>query len=495
MAQPPSLARNFGLNLLGNLLPLLVALVAIPVLIDHFGVARFGLLTLGWSLVGYFSLFDLGVGRALTQRLSALIGTEQLDQIGGTFWTAITLMLVLGLLGGLTLALSAAYLAEDLLKLPVALQADARQTFYVLAAAVPIVVLSTALRGAVEAHQRFDLIFWVRLPLGIATFGGPLLVIPYTNDLTPAIIVVVAARALGAIAFLGIARRIQPRFHRPVLDFAKLKPLARFGGWMTVTNIVGPIMGFLDRFFIGAIRSVAAVTYYATPWEFINRLLIIPGTLLNVLFPALASAYERGSKDAAVLFENANRYVLLSLFPIVACLFTFAQELLGVWLDPGFAQISAPIAKILLLGMFVNASGSVSSTLIQSAGRPDLTARVHLVELPVYLVILYYLINQLGAVGAAIAWSLRNLVDAGVLQYLARSLLGENSVSRLLHWGGLLGCAMGLVCIPLLIEPLSMRLGYVTALIVLYFFVGWTWLLSQNDRAFIKKYLPGNKVT
>src|SRR5260370_8362504 len=58
------LARNTIWNLLGQLLPMAVAVVAIPPLVRGLGVARFGVLSLGWIVVGYFSLFDLGIGRA-----------------------------------------------------------------------------------------------------------------------------------------------------------------------------------------------------------------------------------------------------------------------------------------------------------------------------------------------------------------------------------------------------------------------------------------------
>ena len=61
------LVRNVFWNLLGTGAPLLVAIVAIPMLIEGMGTARFGVLTLAWMVVGYFSLFDLGLGRALTK--------------------------------------------------------------------------------------------------------------------------------------------------------------------------------------------------------------------------------------------------------------------------------------------------------------------------------------------------------------------------------------------------------------------------------------------
>lgn len=61
------LARNTLWNLAAQILPMAVALFAIPILIRGIGVPRFGVLSLAWIVIGYFSLFDFGMGRALTK--------------------------------------------------------------------------------------------------------------------------------------------------------------------------------------------------------------------------------------------------------------------------------------------------------------------------------------------------------------------------------------------------------------------------------------------
>ena len=65
-----SLKRDTVYNLLGNGIPLLAAVGTIPYLLRVLGNEQFGLLTLLWALIGYFSLFDFGVGRALTYEVS-----------------------------------------------------------------------------------------------------------------------------------------------------------------------------------------------------------------------------------------------------------------------------------------------------------------------------------------------------------------------------------------------------------------------------------------
>src|SRR6267142_6402191 len=93
------LARNMLWNLLGNGAPLLVAVFSIPILIQGLGKERFGVLTLAWALIGYASLFDLGLGRALTQLVAKKLGAGEDREVPPLIWTSLLLMLVLGLLG------------------------------------------------------------------------------------------------------------------------------------------------------------------------------------------------------------------------------------------------------------------------------------------------------------------------------------------------------------------------------------------------------------
>jgi O-antigen/teichoic acid export membrane protein len=65
------IATNTLWNLVATAAPMPVALYTIPVLIAGLGKDRFVPLALAWTLIGYFTLFDLGLGRALTQMVSS----------------------------------------------------------------------------------------------------------------------------------------------------------------------------------------------------------------------------------------------------------------------------------------------------------------------------------------------------------------------------------------------------------------------------------------
>ena len=57
------LARNTLLNLAGQVIPLLVGLATIPYVVKGLGNEGFGILSIAWVLLGYFTLSELGLGR------------------------------------------------------------------------------------------------------------------------------------------------------------------------------------------------------------------------------------------------------------------------------------------------------------------------------------------------------------------------------------------------------------------------------------------------
>ncbi len=189
----------------------------------------------------------------------------------------------------------------------------------------------------------------------------------------------------------------------------------RFGSWMTVSNLIGPILIYLDRFWIGAAISVAAVAYYTTPFEVVTRLLIIPGAVAGVLYPAFTMNLVQDRVQARALFGKGIRSILCTVLPVVIIILLFAGKGLRWWLNEEFARNSTHVLQWLSIGVLFNSLAQIPFVLLQGAGRPDITAKIHLIELPCYLLVLWILIPRMGINGAAMAWCARSLLDAGLL--------------------------------------------------------------------------------
>ncbi|MDL5032882.1 flippase [Pelomonas sp. APW6] len=409
------LARNSLLNLFGLGAPMLVAFALTPSLLHGLGPERFGLLTLVWAVVGYFGLFDLGLSRALTQRMALLLEQRQLEAVGPLATTALVLMGVMGVVGGALMALAAPSASHWLRALT--LLDEAVAATIVMAAALPFIVLTAGLRGLLEACQAFRALNAIRIVMGLWTYVGPWLVLVlHGPDLVGVTLALALGRVVGCAVHAVSAWALLPAWHGRVRWSREwVRPMLASGGWLTLTNVVGPIAGYVDRFIIGATISTAALTYYGTPLEIVNRLAVIPGALIGVLFPAFAAMDGLAGR---ALYRKSLWILTAVMLPICLALGLLARPFLTHWLSPEMAEQCTLLLQIFALGAFFNSLANVPLTWLQGRGDFRSPALMYCVELPLFLGVFWLLSTHWGLLGAALAWLIRIVGDTAVLFYL-----------------------------------------------------------------------------
>ena len=476
------LAKNTLWNLVGQGVPLIAAVFAIPLLIKGLGVDRFGVLTLAWMVIGYFSLFDLGLGRALTKMVAEKLGAGREQEIPALVWTTLFLMILLGLLGTLVVSLLSPWLVREGLKIPEALQSETLHAFYLLALSIPVVISTAGLRGILEAQQYFGFVNVVRILIGAFTFLSPLFILPFSKSLFPVVAILSAGRLLAWLVHLLLCFYVMPALrHGIALHITEVGHLIRFGSWMTVTNIVGPLMVYLDRFLIGALMSTIYVAYYATPYEVASNLGLISGALVGVLFPAFAASFMQDSNRTALLFGRGVKYTFLALFPLTLLIVSFAHEILEFWLGGEFAQNSTRVLQWLVIGRFINGLAQIPFALIQSAGRPDLTAKLHFIELPFYLLIVWWLIGAYGIEGAAVAWVARVAVDTLFLFGMAQRFL-PSSKPNMRCMAFTMIIALHILALAVLPVGVAMKGLFLVLTLIVFTLLTWRYILDNVDK-------------
>ncbi len=483
------LARNSLLNLLGSVLPVLVAIIAIPILVRGIGTERFGILSLVWMFVGYFSLFDLGLGKAVTKLVAEKIGTDEEGQIPPLVWTSIFLMLLLSIVGLAVLVGVTPWLVRDVLNVSTSFEDETIFSFYAIAVSLPFIINTSALRGILIAYQRFGLVNAIRVPQGILNFLAPLAVLPFSTSLIPVVSVLIGLRILVWFAHLYLCLKNYPTLYRNIkIKRSVVRPLLGFGSWMTVTNIVSPLMTYLDRFFIASVVSTTAVAYYAAPYQVVTKLLIVPGALLSVLFPAFSSSLNTDSHRAQQLFENGIQAIFIILFPVTVIILFFAHEGLNVWLGFEFAENSTVVLQILAIGILFNSLTLVPFTYIQSAGRPDLTAKFHLLELPIYIFALLLVLPRYGIVGAAGVWVVRIILD-GMLLFWATMSLFPASVRFIQRFAVVFGVLFMFMLPGLFLQGAIWKMSYLVLLSFVFSLILYRFLIGKNERKLLLSYL------
>jgi O-antigen/teichoic acid export membrane protein len=205
------------------------------------------------------------------------------------------------------------------------------------------------------------------------------------------------------------------------------KKLLHFGGWFSISNILNPVLGSLDRIFIGTLVSSAAIAAYAIPYEVTAQSLVIIGAITTVTFPYLAALL---SKDQA----KANQFFIKILggsagFMLIVTFFLYfsGPTVLQIWLAEKMDPQSGAVIKTLSLGLVPYTIGTLCTSLIHSYGRTDITAKIHLVEFPFFCALIFHMIDSHGLVGAALAWVIRVSLDA-ILLCIATLVLANRPI-------------------------------------------------------------------
>ena len=312
---------------------MLAALVAIPILVHRLGADRFGVLTISWMIAGYFGLFDFGLGRALTKAMAQELSLGRDAKAAELFWTSLVMMLTLGVAAGISLAMIAPWLTRGALKIPLTLQSETLAGFYVIAIGLPILVTASALRAALAAASRFDLLNLIRTPSGIMSFVAPVLMLPFTHNLGWLIGALIANRAASwAIYFAAIFRAFPGLRSNLTIDLACILPLLGFGAWITLSSVITPLMVYLDRILIGSLMSMAALAAYSVPMEIVSKSFILPVAISGVMFPAFARSFAAAPEELAPLFARSLKLVALILCPVCAAVVTFAPQIMWFWI-------------------------------------------------------------------------------------------------------------------------------------------------------------------
>lgn len=402
------LAYNVLLTFIGQAVSLVVVAVTIPFITRSLGTERFGLFSLAWVIFGYFTVFDLGLGRATTKYIAEALGRGEEDQIPRLLWTSVTVQAILGLIGASVLVTITPLLVGRILNILPEFVSEAKIIFYLLALGIPIVLVSSSFSGVLEAKQHFDLVNVVRISLSTLAYLLALVGLLLGLGLPGIIGLILIVRLAALSAFIALSFHVFPKLREFSFSYDLFVRLLSFGGWVTVSNLVIPIFVYVDRFLIGSILTMSAVAYYTAPYELATRLFIIPSSIATVLFPAfstLGSQGDIGKIDMSV--ARSTKYLIIAMSPITVVFLIFAEDILRVWLGNDFAMASTSIFRLLNLAVFLNAIGYIPFTLIQGLGRPDVVAKYHLIELPIYIIVTFSLTNKLGISGTALAWCLR----------------------------------------------------------------------------------------
>lgn len=411
-----SVKRHSAYNLTGSLIPIAAALVTIPLYLDLIGAEKYGVLSIAFLFLGYFGLFDLGLSKATAFRV-AETGHDENATKRSILWTAILINIALGSVGAITVFWLSTVFFQHYFDAASGLRGEIVESLPLLALCLPVSTLTGVLTGALQASYRFldtnvisvsSTLLFQLLPLVAATTVG--------SDLTILLGAALVARVAAILVLLLRCHQVFDLKGRPTPSKAEAHKLLGYGGWLLLDSLLAPFVSLIDRFVIGSAFGGAAVSAYTIPYQFAQRVTIVPSALMTAVFPNLPTADERRRRDIAT--QSVSTLLSFLSIPILIAIF-FSEPFFQLWIGSELGEEAAVLATVILVGFWVNAISWAPYVWLQGTGHPKAVALIHLAEVVPYATVLYYAMSFYGLLGVAFAFVFRNCLDLVLLSWSA----------------------------------------------------------------------------
>ncbi|MBI1920084.1 MAG: oligosaccharide flippase family protein [Geobacter sp.] len=397
-----------------------ITLVTLPLYIGYIGAERYGVIAVIWGLLSYFAFFDFGFGRAVAQRMACLSEAEPCER-SSLLWTALASTFALGVLASILLWLFSDYVLLHLIDMSAPSRLEVSKALGWLLLTLAVILPTTVLQGALQARLRFaeingiliiGMLISQLLPLALASAGHVELKV-----LVPAALV---SRLFIAALLLQQCFRHVPLLTHLALDRGHLKGLLHYGGWVSVMTLLEPLLGNTDRLIIATLKGAKAVTFYSIPFDLAMKTWVLSSSLSSAIFPRFASLSSIESKDLAM---RATMTLVTVMTPIAIIGTYVSQHFLNMWLGRSLAANSARVSEIILLGLWINSLSVLYQARLMAMGNLRTVVIIYLLEIPIYLLMVWLGIGVWGIVGAAMTWTMRGLIETCVVLYVSGALL------------------------------------------------------------------------
>ncbi|MEM5861156.1 MAG: oligosaccharide flippase family protein [Candidatus Aenigmatarchaeota archaeon] len=402
--------KNSFFNIAGQGLPSVAAIIVFPFIIRYLGQDRFGLLMLIFAIQGYLEFLNLRLGFALTKFASEAIYKRDERRLSQLTWTTISYLIFLGAIGTIIIVILTAVNAFTIFKIPENLWFETRLSLIFTAISLPLIFASTGWRALLAAGQRFDLINIIHAPISCLRYIIVLSLAAKGFYLPVIMLAILLTHAFSFVIYFGVCLRLYPSIKDFSFDSQASRSLLWFGGWLSVSQIVGMALQYLDRFIIASLLPVGNLTYYAVPMEIVNKLGLIPQAISRSAFPILSALKK--SFHSIQLYTRILKFMMVSAAPLIFIISIFSEDILALYVGKDFAINSTSVLKLLILGFFFMTVESVIINYALALGYADVFAKFRLIEFLLYGGISIYLTKKYGIQGMALAYLVLKISEA-----------------------------------------------------------------------------------
>lgn len=411
-------------TLAGQIAPLAVSLFTTPFTIRLLGAEGYGVLILIGLIPTYLGFADFGMSLASTKFGSEAYAENNPEKEATIIRTAALIALISSVPIAAGLMIFARQIIE-LFNVPPNLQPEAVTALRIAAVTFVINFLCGIFNTPQLARLRMDLNTFINAGTRILGLIAAPIAIYLGFGIVGAVTVLLTASLLQLSGHLFVSRHLLPELIDTRIDTRLVQPMLNFGITIVFALVAMNLLTNLEKLILPKFSSVRIFAYYSVAFTLASMMTIFSNSISQSLIPAFSRLFASEKiVELNNLYSRAIRLNLIIFLPLTTFLLVIARTFFNIWAGPEFGENSTLPFYILSLGLLFNFSATVSGAVMIAAQKTKASAVLYWVEVIPYLILAGVLTFFWGAVGAAIAWSVRVIADAIGLFWLVRRLVG-----------------------------------------------------------------------
>jgi O-antigen/teichoic acid export membrane protein len=448
-----------------DLLSRFLGFVATAYLARRLGASSFGLISIGFSVLGYVTLFSSpGLHIMGIRRVAASSESERL-------WTGDVTML------RFLLSVAGVLLATTL-------------SFVILGPTSVWVMIVFWSCGAIPLALSLDWYFQGRSDLGPASLGRVLIYVVYLagiflavrspEDVNGTAIAWFTANVAGAV-LLGVvfARRVGPLELR--WQPRKWVPLLRESLPLGLSTILGQTIVNMPVILVGALLTSSETGFFSAAMKLIFFVLMIDRVFYTLFLPVVSRYRARGDAEFSRAATLGMKVMLVFSLPVMVIGMSYAETFITLVYGPGY-EPAAPVLQWALPYVLCTTMNTVLMSVMYADQRDAEFLRIMAIGTVLIVVLCTVLPPLLGVQGSAIGLSVGEGVMTAMLLFKVRSVLPWRRSTTLLP---MFAGAVGMGCTTLVFSHFPVALVLPFACVVFALTVLAMRGLSREDLRFL----------
>lgn len=473
--------------LIGNIIPFIYT----PIMLRMLGQAEYGLYGIAYSIMGYISLLNFGIGGTIVRYLSKYReegNTEQEARVAGLFIKIYTVVCSLVLIAGLAFAANAEVYSRSLTPEEV-------ETLRML---VILMTLNTAIflpfsvfNSIVIAYERH---IFSKLVGMLSTVLSPVLHLILLYCGFGSVGLVLSSTVLNFITYglytwFALARlKVRPSLKKA--EPGLLREILKFSSFVFLASIVDTLYWTTDKLIIGWAKGTKDTAVYNIGATFNTYVTALSSAISGLLVPRLTKMVVKDApkEEFTRIFIKVGRLQFIIISFIVSAFVAFGRQFIALWAGPEY-ELAYYVALLTMIPVTIPLIQNTGINILYALNKHQFRSTVYAIIAVLNVVLTFWWVEDYGIIGAALATCMAYVLgNVLIINWYYHKKIG---IDIPLFWKNILkmcpvmvamGVAFWFLLDALTVDSWGVFFGFAGLYTVIYFLLAYWFMMNQYER-------------